>query len=276
LHKLFSGADRSHSDAQAAPLPVSTGRSVTFDFEESVEGVAHPVPSVSPLQQETFTNLFWQEIANLEKWAADQQWSPPSPFPNLRVFVASRYEFARSLIPQWKGEHGRMEFPAFRVAVGEANILHELVHVYFPNSNRMLAEGLAVYLQQVIGENFGYPDFGADLHLMMRRKLKIALGCELDEINLVSLDKITTPTRLMLRIEKRTIKDGWTYIIAASFVRYLIETYKMDRFHNLYMTTPLVASRRDAGRPERWNEIYGLPLTELESQWKSMISSLIP
>jgi hypothetical protein len=33
-----------------------------------------------------------------------------------------------------------MEFPAWRVMAGEAAIMHELVHVYFPNGNRLLAE----------------------------------------------------------------------------------------------------------------------------------------
>ena len=51
-----------------------------------------------------------------------------------------QYEYSESLIPLWRGELGRMNFPAFRVAVREASILHELVHVTFPNANRMLAE----------------------------------------------------------------------------------------------------------------------------------------
>jgi hypothetical protein len=250
------------------------GRAVTFNFDEPMEGIADLVPSVSPLQQENFKAAFGREIANIERWAAQEHWAPPSDFPHLNIYVSGQYQFARSLVPQWKGERGRMEFPAFRVAVGEANILHELVHVYFPNANRMLAEGLAVYLQQAIGEGLGYPNFGEDLHLLIRCKLKSELRTELKEIRLAGLDQITTPTALTIRIEKRTVRDGWTYFIAGSFVRFIIETYKVDKFRALYAKTPLVPFQRDAGPPNRWAEVYGYSLNELEQQWKSLISGL--
>ena len=250
------------------------GRSVAFNFEERLEGIADLVPSVSPLQQEKFKAAFGREIANMERWTAEQRWPPPSDFPRLNIYVSGQYQFARSLVPQWRDERGRMEFPAFRVAVGEANILHELVHVYFPNANRMLAEGLAVYLQQAIGEGIGYPNFGEDLHLLIRCKLKSELRTELKEIRLTGLDQITTPTILTIRIEKRTVRDGWTYFIAGSFVRFLIETYQVDKFRALYEKTPLVPFQRDAGSPDRWKEVYGHSLTDLEQQWKSLISGL--
>jgi hypothetical protein len=249
-------------------------RAITFNFDERMEGVADLVPSVSPLQQENFMAAFGREIANIERWAAQQRWATPSDFPHLNIYVSGQYQFARSLVPQWKGERGRMEFPAFRVAVGEANILHELVHVYFPNANRMLAEGLAVYLQQAIGEGLGYPNFGEDLHLLIRRRLEPELRTELKEIRLSGLDQITTPTILTMRIEKRTVRDGWTYFIAGSFVRFLIETYEADKFRALYAKTPLVPFQRDAGSPDRWAEVYGYSLEALEEQWKSLISGM--
>ena len=250
------------------------GRTVTFNFDERREGVADLVPSVSPLQQENFKAAFGREIANIERWTAQERWAPPSDFPHLNIYVSEQYQFARSLVPQWTGERGRMEFPAFRVAVGEANVLHELVHVYFPNANRMLAEGLAVHLQQAIGEGIGYPNFGEDLHLLIRCRLKPELRTELKEVRLAGLDQVTTPTILTMRIEKRSVRDGWTYFIAGSFVRFLIETYKADKFRALYEKTPLVPFHRDAGSPDRWEEVYGCSLNELEKEWKSLISGL--
>jgi hypothetical protein len=250
------------------------GRTVAFIFEEHVEGIADPVPSVSALQQENFKTAFCREIANIEKWAAQNQWPLRIDLPDLEIHVSGQYRLARSLVPIWMGEPGFMEFPALRVAVGEANILHELVHVYFPNSNRMLAEGLAVHLHQEIGESLGYPNFGEDLHFMMRCKLETELRAELKEIRLCSLDKITTPTNLTLRVERRMVHDRWTYIIAGSFVRFLLETYDMHKFRAVYAKTPLVPLQRDAGAPQRWNEVYGLSLEELELRWKSVISAL--
>jgi hypothetical protein len=250
------------------------GRTLSFIFAEYVDGLADPVPSASPLQKQIFKESFCREIANIEKWAAQNQWPLRSDLPDLEIHVSGQYNLARSLLPSWRGEPGFMEFPAFRVAVEEANILHELVHVYFPNSNRMLAEGLAVHLQQEIGEGPGYPNFGEDLHHMMRAKLKSELRTEFDRIHLGGLDKITTPMALMLRVDKRTIRDGWTYIIAGSFVRFLLETYDVGLFRSLYAKSPLVPLERDAGAPERWREVYGLSLEELEVRWKSVIAAL--
>jgi hypothetical protein len=40
--------------------------------------------------------------------------------------------------------------------------------------------------------------------------------------------------------------------------------------------TPLVPFERDAGSPDRWIEVYGLSLADLEAQWKSLIVSYAP
>src|SRR5215831_15470850 len=142
-----------HRPNATAGAPTGDKRLGSFTFEDEIEGVDVPLPSVSPRQQETFKALFSCEMKALDAWAAKEGWLLPSPFPTLHIYVSRQYEFAASLWPQWKGQIGRMNFPAYRVAVGEANVLHELVHVYFPNGNRMLAEGLAVHLQQEIGCN---------------------------------------------------------------------------------------------------------------------------
>ena len=162
-----------------------------------------------------------------------------------------------------------MEFPAFRVASGEANVLHELVHVYFPNANRMLAEGLAVHLQQEIGANLSYPNFGEDLHRLARSELEANLKLKLRDVHLDTLAQITTPSRLMCRIGRSTVDGAWPYILAGSFVRFLIESHGLEKFHNLYLKTPLVPLQRNEGSPGRWREIYGFSLADLELQWKS-------
>jgi hypothetical protein len=50
-----------------------------------------------------------------------------------------------ALIPAWRGERGQMVFGAKRVNAGQAATVHEMIHVYAPNANRFLAQGLAVY-----------------------------------------------------------------------------------------------------------------------------------
>jgi hypothetical protein len=245
------------------------GRTLVFDFDEDIEGTDRRAPSVSPAQQERFAALFRREIETLDSWAAQTNWLPPSPFPELKIFVSGKFRFAQSLRPQWTGKTGHMEFPAFRVASGEASVLHELVHVYFPNANRMLAEGLAVHLQQQIGANLAYPNFGEDLHRLARSGLEADLNLTLQDVHLDTLAQITTPSRLMCRIRRSTVDGAWPYILAGSFVRFLIESHGLAKLRDLYLATPLVPLRRNEGDPGRWQDVYGVSLADLELQWKS-------
>src|SRR5262249_53879857 len=122
----------------------------TFHFDEQDDGV--PYPCLSPAQQEQFVADFCTEAASLKTWSRGVNWAP-APCQDLQVFVSDDYRISRSLVPASVGRRGRMEFPAWKAVAGEAAIAHELVHVYFPNGNRLLAEGLAVFLQAEIGGN---------------------------------------------------------------------------------------------------------------------------
>lgn len=57
------------------------------------------------------------------------------------------------------------------------------------------------------------------------------------------------------------------YLIAGSFVRYLIETFGVEKFRALYGMTPLAPRNRDPGDPDLWGGIYGEPLSELALEW---------
>jgi hypothetical protein len=262
--------------------PDCGGQSARFDFLEPYEGVSGRVPSVSPAQQKSFMDVFCQAARKLDDWTAKVGWNPIQHLANLRVFVSWKYPFARSLVPQWTGDPGRMEFPAFRVAVGEAGALHELVHIYFPNANRMLAEGFAVYLQQKIGNTSAFPNFGRDLRQMMKCELTGDLGGDLEDIDLVAIDQITTPSSLEMRYGLETINEaGWVYVIVGSFVQFLLDDFgksdglddaaRLKKFRALYQKTPLVPLRRDAGSFDRWKDVYGVALPELEKRWRSWI-----
>ena len=106
--------------------------------------------------------------------------------PDLHIFVSEVYPRSKALVPAWLGQRGWMEFPAHRVVAGEASIAHELVHVLFPNGNRMLAEGLAVYLQHKLFPKisglpelrrpFGSPGRGLPAHELQRQSPSRAVG----------------------------------------------------------------------------------------------------
>ena len=154
------------AQADEHPAPIAAARDVsdtsaTFHFDGIVEGV--PYPSLSPAQQDSFKADFFRELASVEAWSLREHWLP-LPTTDLQVFVSDEYKIPKSLVPASLGQRGRMEFPAWKTVAGEAAITHELVHVFFPNGNRLLAEGLAVYLQAKIGGNPAFPNFGRPLH----------------------------------------------------------------------------------------------------------------
>jgi hypothetical protein len=258
------------------------GGLATFNFDDKVDEVAYP--SLSPAQQQDFKAHFCGEVLNLTKWSAQEGWTP-SCFPPLQIFVSDEYKISRSLLPAALGRTGRMEFPAWKVVAGEAALAHELVHVYFPNGNRFLAEGLAIYLQAKIGGNPAFPNFGRPLHEVARELLgtmvpEFARGspARLEKLRIAGLDRIATPSPLRLRIGLRLYQaddfgQAHIYPIVGSFVQFLIETYGMDKFRAIFMRTPLTPFERNAGSPDRWPEVYGTSLSELEAQWRIMMAS---
>jgi len=165
-----------------------------------------------------------------------------------------------ALVPAWRGERGHMLFRAGPVRQGNAAIVHEVVHVFAPNANRFLAEGLAVYAHDRLGGAPAHPNFGADLH---RAAQAFAAA------DLAALDRAATPQRLATE----ALDEGSAYLVAGSFVRFLVETHGLDRFRRLYDLTPLVPGARDAGDPGRWQAVYGADLAQLTDAWRRRVTA---
>lgn len=238
-------------------------------------------PQLTAAKQNEFKIDFCEQMARLEKWAADRHWVAfPVRVPEFHVIVSDRYKISKSLVPAWSGRAGDMEFPLWRVAARQAAITHELVHVFFPNGNRFLAEGLAVYLQAEIGGNPAFPNFGRPLHWLVREMVPgFSSGSPegLELIRLTDLDKIATPNPLSLRIGQDFYGEdprgqARIYPLAGSFVQFLIESRGSDAFHKIYMRTPLVPLQQNPGTPDRWTDVYGHSLVRLEDEWKSLIA----
>jgi hypothetical protein len=280
---LADGAAR--SSAQTPSVVTEQDRDdaiATFHFDGPVEGSAST--SMSSSQQNKFVADFYGELASVKAWSVEVDWLGDIPAA-LQIFVSTDYRISKSLVPAWYGHRGHMEFPAWRVIAGQAAIAHELVHVYFPNGNRLLAEGLAIYLQAKIGGHRAFPNFGRPLHELVRevlREMVPEFSCRdpgsLAKINLADLDKIATPGPLLLRVgpdfyDEHAYGQARIYPIAGSFVQFLIEAHGLDKFRTLYMRTPLAPLECNAGSPDRWLDVYGLSLAELEAEWKSLIVS---
>jgi hypothetical protein len=142
---------------------------------------------------------------------------------------------------------------------GRAATVHEIAHVYAPNANRFLAEGLAVYAHEKLGGPIAYPNFGASLN---------TAAAPHAQADVAALERLATPSRL----ELDRISDREAYLVAGSFVRFLIERRGFDTFRRLYAATPLVPGQRNAGAPARWQEIYGLDFNQLVEMWRNSIA----
>jgi len=257
---IFAVLSAAHLSRPATAADDCAGRIASWDFHGQ---------SVPPPQQQRFKDKFCREIRNVERWNAQQHWPAPPSLPRLRIFVSPEFHLAMSLVYLWEGDAGRMEFPADRVVAVQANVAHELTHIYLPNGNRMLAEGFASYVQDQIGTNVGYPNFGKDVNRFIR--------CEMSpddrrNINLPRLDQIATPDLLTIGVGLPASQRA--YYISSSFVRYLIGTHGMRKFGLLYARTTFQPGRRVGRTSDDWTNIYRLSIGDLEQRWKSMIEAV--
>ncbi len=267
VHGLRHGAEARH-----------TGISFHFAADEA-DGA--PLP---PGTQHEFQADLHHDLERLEHWAAENRWLPLQ-LPPLQIVVSRKYRISRSLVPAWEGRAGSMEFPAWRVAARRSAIAHELVHVAFPNGNRLLAEGLAIYLQAEIGGNPAFPNFGRALHdvaIECMQAMKPAgthqTSQAFDWVHLADLDKIATPGPLALTVGETAYGEeprgqAHVYPIAGSFAQYLVEEFGIEKFRDLYRLTPLVPNECHAGSPDRWIGVYALSLAELAGRWRSCLSN---
>jgi hypothetical protein len=283
-----------------------------FDFGGRFNGDSYP--SVSLAQQARFQADFLAQGAKVLdqlhkfQWLAPDAVLPPrvttgpyQPRADFHVFVSEMYGKSRSLVPAWTGQRGWMEFPAYRVAAGNASIAHELTHVLFPNGNRMLAEGLAIYLQNQVCDAAVYPNFGEPLDDMVDAFLSTyedEAAAMLWDMNLDAFEQISTPDELGLGLGDQMIgakpgqglKDGdgdpppketkTVYALAGSLVQFLIdnpiddELLTKKNFGALYNSTPLRPFERGCGDRARWRAHYqakgkSYSFTDLGLLWKT-------
>ncbi len=184
-------------------------------------------------------------------WGADFK----GPFS---IEVKDDFGPSMALVPAWRGNRGHMIFRARNR--GNPAIMHEMTHVFAPNANRMLAEGLATHAHAHLKGAEAYPNFGRDLHDAARDLA--------EKTDLSVFDALETPNRLT----PEGFEQNEAYLVAGSFVRFLIEKYGMDKFRRLYALTPLESWQRFAGDPDRWEGVYGKGLKVLEAEWKAAIS----
>jgi hypothetical protein len=179
----------------------------------------------------------------------------------LSVDILTQPGPSMALVPAWRGQRGHMLFRARVVGMGRAASVHEVTHVFAPNANRFLAEGLAVYAHEFLRGPPAYPNFGRPLHAAAQSYAKQA--------DIAALERIATPSRL----QNGGLGDREAYLVAGSFVQFLIERHGMAKFRRLYAMTPMVPAERNAGSPGRWQAVYDAPLQRLAEQCRQRINT---
>jgi hypothetical protein len=210
--------------------------------------------AMSDEEIQVFKKTLRSAIAKVCAW-----WGPTFDAPYTVSIEDSRGP-SMALVPAWRGERGTMLFRSRTTSEGRSAAIHEVVHIFAPNANRFLAEGLAVYAHEHLGGTASYPNFGKDLHVL-------AAGYA-DRADLQALDRIPTPKR----VELDDLDGKASYMVAGSFVRYLIETRGMEKFRALYALTPIVPHERIPSDPVRWETVYGKPLAALAAEWKDFLA----
>jgi hypothetical protein len=182
---------------------------------------------------------------------------------------------SEGLVPAALGHRGQVRFPYYEAPLDQSAIDHELTHVFFPNGNRLLAEGLAVYVQSLINSNPAFPNYGYPLdELVSSFVCRVGLGSLAGTSLVAQLDKVSTPSPLLFHIGlKNDQLSADTYPVAGSFIKYVISQYGWPLFHQLYVLTPLVPFDRDEGDSGRWQGVYNVDLTELEKEWQNQFAA---
>jgi hypothetical protein len=84
---------------------------------------------------------------------------------------------------------------------------------------------------------------------------------------MAALERIATPGQ----IQYPGLDERDAYLVAGSFVRFLIERHGFEKFRALYALTPLVPRQREAGDPARWAAIYGADFAKLVGDWRAAL-----
>lgn len=218
----------------------------------AIHGIAAPTVAVNCDNIETLSEqLTAREAEGYCLYAASERkkietfWGATWKEP-IRIHVDRSYRISKALVPSYQGNRGLLEMPLRGVRNNDGALLHEMVHIYAPNDNRFLAEGLAVYLHHKLAGNRAFPNFGKALDAEARERLS-----QIESLD--RLNAVRTPRPL-----GSVLNEQSAYIFAGSFVGFLIEKYGLPEFRKLY----------ESGTYE---SAYGKSLRELEKEWRGVL-----
>ena len=233
----------------SAALPTAAHAGACSDAEISIS-----TPPLSHEDQRAFVETFRAELTKVCGW-----WGGDFAGP-YRIEIEDSRGTSMALIPAWRGNHGQVIFRMPTIRQATSPITHEITRAVAPNGNRFLAEGLATHAHDALGGQSAFPNFGNDMHARARQFA--------NDADMPALERLAVPARLQLP----DLQPQGAYLVAGSFVRFLIETHGLEKFRALYAMTPLVVRGRFAVLPNRWDDVYGIAFEELVDAWRSGIN----
>jgi hypothetical protein len=192
--------------------------------------------------------------------------------------------FSEALVFAWEGQRGHMYFPAARLKERRSAVLHEVTHVHAPNQARFLAEGFPAYLEEKMGNLEAYPTRGDHLECGIQATNK-AYKSPLGKVDLANFDSVPTKRKVFLGdqiglepafVPASDIAKGhrrqFSYLVSASFVKFLIETYGLGKFKDLYEQTPLTPNEATQANAARYEPVFfGKKLADLQKDWTAWL-----
>lgn len=240
-------------------VPASFAQTTSFDLKD-----------LTPQEGKGFEQLFARKNETLLNFLSRTKFA--SPFTgDIKVTVFDYSPpVSMALIPAWQGERGHMKFAASRVKDKHAAVLHELTHVHAPNQARYLAEGFAVYLEETIGSKNTFPTAGQSSECAMLRDHKAISSVNVETFDKVSLGngaELGAQVGLDKAIPQEPEREAYSYLVSASFVKFLIRSYGLSKFKALYDKTPMTPGVVTPIDLDRYKPIYGKPLAKLQEEW---------
>lgn len=157
----------------------------------------------------------------------------------------------------------KSELQLYDIKENQYPLVHELTHSLLGYGNNFdksrgyfTQEGFATYMEEKYGKN------GAYSHKFM--KYLIDINKLLPISKLIDLNQADSYFRPVIKNQKDYTLRWMSYVHSGSFITYLIDTYGLEKFEQLY-------NEEDLGK--KIEEIYGKNISEIENDWVVFIKN---
>ena len=157
----------------------------------------------------------------------------------------------------------KSELQLYGIKEDQYPLVHELTHSLLGYGNNFdgsagffTQEGFATYMSEKYGENESY------IHKLMKDFIDANKNIPINK--LIDLNQDDAYFRPALTNQEGYTLQWMSYIHSASFITYLIDTYGLEKFEQIYNEEDLA---------KKIEEIYGKNISEIENDWLVFIKN---